>query len=328
MSEELLVVRSTYAMDQFHNYFKGKKGDDIFAITHTDMDGIMSGSMVASHFETTNVVMANYAKNNQLGFEVNESFTGKDIIITDYSFSVPKNIMDILAAKPKSVSIFDHHMNTLELVNSDEFDDVKNHASQEGIELFYDIDKERCGTKIIFDVLTANRKIDDAEKKLAELVDTYDRWLFTEEDMDPVYLNDFLYGSYQAYVMSPIVKEMVENKSVRKLNSWIKIGKGFHDLTVEMNKLTAENFAFVTEFKGYKVKAIEARGNSSLLGNAINEYDFVMIFHLDSRKGSFVYSLFKNPNSEADILSIAKSYGGGGHECACGFTCDDRLVNW
>ena len=74
------------------------------------------------------------------------------------------------------------------------------------------------------------------------------------------------------------------------------------------------------------MKAIEARGNSQLLGNAINEYPFIVIFHYDNRKKEFIYSLFKNANSDVNILSIATEYGGGGHVCACGFTSDQRLV--
>ena len=321
------IVRQTYAMEKFHSYFKGKKGNEILGITHTDMDGIMSGSIAADHFDTKNVLMANYGKGGVLGFDYKEaSMNEKDVIFTDYSFSTVDNLMALLDQKPKSLSIFDHHMNTLELVSSKEFDAVKNRASQEGVELFYDIDINRCGTKIIFDVLSESNAYSDAVQRLVNLVDTYDRWRFTEADLSSIYLNQYLYGSTQSYVMSPIVADMLHNDNEERLEAWLLIGKKFYDIKIKMNELTASTFSFDTEFHGHKVIAIEARGNSQLLGNAINEYPFVIIFHYDSKKKVFIYSMFKRENSDADILSIAKGYGGGGHVCACGFVSDQRLV--
>lgn len=319
------IVRTTYGMEGFLKYFDKKRGDSILCITHTDMDGIMAGSIVANAFQTNNWIMANYGKNNKIGFDFeNGCMEGKDVIITDYSFSTVENIMDLLNQKPKSLSIFDHHMNTLELAMSEELDKAKNHASQNGIELFYDIDINRCGTKIIFDALKDDATT-DAQEKLVDLVDTYDRWKFTKEDLSPLYLNDYLYGSTQTYVMSPAVVGLF-TANMEFLEDRLKIGKAYHDIKEEMNKLTSTAFSFTTEFKGYKIKAIEARGNSTLLGNAINEFPFVVIFHYDQWKKSFVYSMFKTTDSDADILSIAKSYGGGGHTCACGFTSDERLI--
>ena len=321
------IVRQTYAMEKFHDYFKGKKGNEVLGITHTDMDGIMSGSIVADHFGTKNVLMANYGKGDVLGFDYKEaSMNEKDVIFTDYSFSTVDNLMALLDQKPKSLSIFDHHMNTLELVSSKKFDAVKNRASQEGIELFYDIDINRCGTKIIFDVLSESNAYSDAVQRLVNLVDTYDRWRFTEADLSSIYLNQYLYGSTQSYVMSPIVADMLHNDNEERLEAWLLIGKKFYDIKIKMNELIASTFSFDTEFHGHKVIAIEARGNSQLLGNAINEYPFVIIFHYDSKKKVFIYSMFKRENSDADILSIAKGYGGGGHVCACGFVSDQRLV--
>ena len=321
------IVRATYAMEKFHSYFKDKKGDEILGITHTDMDGIMSGSVVADHFDTKNVLMANYGKGGVLGFDYKEaSMNEKDVIFTDYSFSTVDNLMVLLDQKPKSLSIFDHHMNTLELVTSKEFDAVKNRASQEGIELFYDIDTNRCGTKIIFDVLSEGHTVSLAKQKLIDLVDLYDRWKFTQEDLSPVYLNDFLYGSTQSYVMSPVVSDLVHNESMEKLDYWISVGNEFNKIKEQMNTLIDRIFSFYANFHGHRILAIEARGNSSLLGKAIKMYPFIAIFHYDSKKKVFVYSLFKREDSDVDILSIAKSYGGGGHVCACGFVSEERLI--
>ena len=326
MKKNIGKINCAMNMDKIYDYFKGKKGDEISVITHTDMDGIMAGSLVALYFDTKNVLMADYGKAGELGFDYHEvPIKDKHVIFTDYSFSNISNFMIILHEKPKSITVFDHHMNTLDLVRSKKIEVVKNKAAEMGVDLFYDVDINRCGTKIVFDVITRFSNCSKATARLVDLVDLYDRWKF-KDNLDPVYLNDYLYGSTQAYVMSPVVEAMITNISEVELDKWLSIGKQYRELKVQMNEITASSFSFNTVFHGYNVLAIEARGNSQLLGNAINEYPFIIVFHYDNRKKTFTYSLFKRESSDVDILSIAKEYGGGGHVCACGFVSDKRLV--
>ena len=326
MKKNIGKINCAMNMDKIYDYFKGKKGDEISVITHTDMDGIMAGSLVALCFDIKNVLMADYGKAGELGFDYHEvPIKDKHVIFTDYSFSNISNFMIILHEKPKSITVFDHHMNTLDLVRSKKIEVVKNKAAEMGVDLFYDVDINRCGTKIVFDVITRFSDCFKATVRLVDLVDLYDRWKF-KDNLDPVYLNDYLYGSTQAYVMSPVVEAMITNTSEVELDKWLSIGKQYRELKVQMNEITASAFSFNTVFHGYNVLAIEARGNSQLLGNAINEYPFIIVFHYDNRKKTFTYSLFKRESSDVDILSIAKEYGGGGHVCACGFVSDKRLV--
>ena len=326
MKKNIGKINCAMNMDKIYDYFKGKKGDEISVITHTDMDGIMAGSLVALCYDTKNVFMADYGKAGELGFDYHEvPIKDKHVIFTDYSFSNISNFMIILHEKPKSITVFDHHMNTLDLVRSKKIDVVKNKAAEMGVDLFYDVDINRCGTKIVFDMITRFSNCSKATARLVDLVDLYDRWKF-KDNLDPVYLNDYLYGSTQAYVMSPVVEAMITNTSEVELDKWLSIGKQYRELKEQMNKITASSFSFNTVFHGYNVLAIEARGNSQLLGNAINEYPFIIVFHYDNRKKTFTYSLFKRESSDVDILSIAKEYGGGGHVCACGFVSDKRLV--
>ena len=326
MKKNIGKINCAMNMDKIYDYFKGKKGDEISVITHTDMDGIMAGSLVALCLDTKNVFMADYGKAGELGFDYHEvPIKDKHVIFTDYSFSNISNFMIILHEKPKSITVFDHHMNTLDLVRSKKIEVVKNKAAEMGVDLFYDVDINRCGTKIVFDMITRFNNYSKATARLVDLVDLYDRWKF-KDNLDPVYLNDYLYGSTQAYVMSPVVEAMITNNSEVELDKWLSIGKQYRELKVQMNEITASAFSFNTVFHGYNVLAIEARGNSQLLGNAINEYPFIIVFHYDNRKKTFTYSLFKRESSDVDILSIAKEYGGGGHVCACGFVSDKRLV--
>ena len=76
-------ARTSNNMEKFNAYFEGMRGADILVITHTDMDGIVAGSLVADYFDTKNVVMANYGKGGELGFDYKTiGLKGKDVIFT------------------------------------------------------------------------------------------------------------------------------------------------------------------------------------------------------------------------------------------------------
>ena len=69
MKKNIGKINCAMNMDKIYDYFKGKKGDEISVITHTDMDGIMAGSLIALCFDTKNVLMADYGKAGELGLD-------------------------------------------------------------------------------------------------------------------------------------------------------------------------------------------------------------------------------------------------------------------
>ena len=87
MKKNIGKINCAMNMDKIYDYFKGKKGDEISVITHTDMDGIMAGSLIALCFDTKNVFMADYGKAGELGFDYHEvPIKDKHVIFTDEHF--------------------------------------------------------------------------------------------------------------------------------------------------------------------------------------------------------------------------------------------------
>lgn len=71
---------------------------------------------------------------------------------------------------------------------------------------------------------------------------------------------------------------------------------------------------------------LNAEGSSDTVASVVSpEHDAILLFKKD--KDSWRYSLYRTEGSNADILSVAKSLGGGGHPGACGFE-SKKLLEW
>lgn len=68
----------------------------------------------------------------------------------------------------------------------------------------------------------------------------------------------------------------------------------------------------------YNVHALNARGNSHIFGDMIQNGDIYMIYHYNGRIQKWTCSLYTGENG-IDVSGIAKYYGGGGHAHAAGF---------
>lgn len=78
--------------------------------------------------------------------------------------------------------------------------------------------------------------------------------------------------------------------------------------------------AFEAEFEGYNCLAMNAAlvGSEAFGEEGMNEYDILIPFFFNGKEYSI--SLFSN---KVDVSEIATKHGGGGHEGAAGFQCDE-----
>lgn len=294
--------------------------DDSVLFTHTDLDGHMAAMVIDSIIPEIPIFCNNYG--NRRVWTIDQVF-GKNVIFTDYSLP-KKDFDDLMSGKfgILSLTIFDHHETSLKLIDKDNFNTKFN------VPLYMDIDIERCGSKIAFEDCEAYNLIknlfseDQAEKakKLIDYVDDYDRWQKKHIECD--YINSYVYASGMMYPRSPIYTSMLYAPD--GLQKAIEYGKKFYDNKMELYRTQEDAFAFeVEDFKGLHIKAIQGHGNS-LMFKDINEYDAVCVYHRDYKTEDWKYSLFTSKD-DVDILSIAESFGGGGHKQACGFSTYDNL---
>lgn len=80
--------------------------------------------------------------------------------------------------------------------------------------------------------------------------------------------------------------------------------------------------AFDAKIPGYdnlSCIAINGISSSFAFGDMIDTYDVAVLFHYDGPDHTWKYSIYSGENSEVDVSTIAKFFGGGGHKHASGF---------
>lgn len=312
-------VKDGYRFVSTHPKIKSFTRDNSVLFTHTDLDGHMAAMVIDAVIPEIPTFCNNYG--NKRVWTIDQIY-GKNVIFTDYSLNA-KDFNDLLSGEYGilSLTVFDHHETTLKNIKLQNGD--KNH-----IPYYIDITTEYCGAKIAFE----NCKVKDLIKdlfseeqakraaKLINYVDDYDCW--KKQYIESDYINAYVYGSGMMYPRSPIYTSMLYADD--GLEKAIKYGKKFYDNKMELYRTQEDAFAFeVEDFKGLHIKAIQGYGNSLMFPD-IYDYDAVCIFHQDNRTQDWKYSLFTEKD-EIDILSIAESFGGGGHAHACGFTTYENL---
>lgn len=78
------------------------------------------------------------------------------------------------------------------------------------------------------------------------------------------------------------------------------------------------------EHGGYKCFCMNRKGNSLMFGDKVNEYDAVIPFYYNN--GKWTYSMFTIKDN-VDCEATARSYGGGGHLKAAGWSIDRFIFN-
>jgi oligoribonuclease NrnB/cAMP/cGMP phosphodiesterase (DHH superfamily) len=180
------------------------------------------------------------------------------------------------------------------------------------------------------------------------LVDDHDRWIHKEENSDMfciglsnVEWEEGKSGLYQTF----LVKERNEILCGRTADDFEKYSdmlniisqtgrtiKKYMDKTNDVRKrFNAYPFTFTHPLENRKVTwlCINSYGNSSILGDAINEYDAVVIYNRN--KDNWVYNIYSLVTKEP-IVQYAKAFGlyggisGGGHDHAAGWVTEDFML--
>jgi oligoribonuclease NrnB/cAMP/cGMP phosphodiesterase (DHH superfamily) len=97
------------------------------------------------------------------------------------------------------------------------------------------------------------------------------------------------------------------------------------------NRIYSGGFAFETELEGYKVIAInKGMANSQLFDHVWNpnKHDIMIAFCMRKNGTKWKVSLYTTEDKNVDVSLICKKYGGGGHQKAAGFVCNELPFNW
>ena len=313
----------------------------IYVYHHNDHDGIVAAGVLynyhkKSHADKFVFNMIDY--NVLLNFDHVDFKNDDRVFFLDYSFSNKDNIEEFKKLLSRRSHIndvvwIDHHKTSVE-------SELNNHYMIPGIRRI-----GLCGAAWTYlylngseftytdlesrDDIPAKFHRSDKIPTFLKYIDDYDCW----KHMYPV-TNDFHYGLTISHPTDDMINILLSTSEIVRsmINNYItkiiKQGEAVQKFLKFENKeyhvdMYGFEYTLPEERGGYKCFCMNRKGNSIMFGDKINEYDAVIPFYFDGKR--WTYSIFSNKD-HIDCSEVAKSYGGGGHKGAAGWTSDKLLL--
>lgn len=280
---------------------------------------------------------------------------GDEIFLVDYSFSKKENLEFILdlADRGFDVTWIDHHKTSVDILAGEAFKDIDVFDYNN---FHICVETDMCGACVAYlyfcNIINGMADEEDLKTiKYLAYVNSYDIWKF-----DMPNTKQFNYGiralnhtprnifsmilNYDPSLVSELFNcddksEKFYDAMESFTNKIINDGKIIEKYCNNENKQVCDQYAFeyfirdFVENRVYKCIAVNKRGNSSMFGDLINDYDIVTPFIFNGEQ--YVYSLYTNKDNVdcerlAKILGTYDGLGGGGHLKAAGFQTYDPII--
>ena len=302
---------------------------------HNDHDGIVAAGILyhlylkhIRYYTDIEFIMIDYQK--ELNFDHINS--NDKVYFLDYSFSNDTNLCRftelIERIGNRNIVWIDHHKTSIGILDSYNINGIRdislcgaawtyiycNNYRHNGNKYYnmsaepYDISKEFHEDKDI--------------PKYLKYIDDYDCWkkIYPET-------NDFHYGlnisNPKDSSMHDLIYQLLSIESVIQQGQAIQEYLKINDRDYHVNMYGFE-YTLPEEHGGYKCFCLNRKGNSLMFGDKVNEYDAVIPFYFVN--GRWTYSMF-TAKDNVDCSAVAKSFGGGGHLKAAGWTSDELIFN-
>jgi oligoribonuclease NrnB/cAMP/cGMP phosphodiesterase (DHH superfamily) len=336
---------------------------------HNDEDGISSAAVIYEYLKARNKKLGSKPifQFYEIDYTVKlDSILPEDkiretdeLFFVDYSFSNPHNLeyMEHLADSAIAITWIDHHLTSKNIIDS--IDWKKKYIDRGIIDAY--IRTDYCATWIAYYYAYMNinniphdtinwYKFESIYYPLyIQYVDSWDTWKHNKN-----YTTEFNYGMRSIWHGPKNTFSLIFNHNSRLLNSLFCMnekskdrmlkflteiaakGRIIMDYVNETNKTLVKNLSFKCKirdhinYKEYSVLCCNSKGNSTLFGDLINDYDIVCLFTFNGC--IYVYSLYTNKeyvNCEeiAKLLASVDGLGGGGHAKAAGFQTYNELLS-
>lgn len=232
---------------------------------------------------------------------------GKDVLIVDFSY--PRAVLLEMAAKAKSIQVFDHHKSAA--------------ADLAGLD-FCVFDMHRSGAGIAWDMLRQGER----RPMLVELVQDRDLWRWKVGASKE--LNAWIGAQERDFLQWDHIMRALDDETEtvqRRSHCCIEQGRQILKHIDAYVESTGKN-ARTLRFTGHDVPFVNAPGTmaSELIGKLAEGAPFAVGF-FQRADGKWQYSL--RSRGDFDVSKIAKALGGGGHRQAAGFesgASPDELV--
>ena len=246
------------------------------------------------------------------------NITGKNIIIIDVAYSA--NIVKQIADEANMILFIDHHVSIA--------DDIQNLKLPPPHEIVYDINES--GASLVWKYFFKNKPmptfvkhIRDNDIGLWEMEHTFDFMVYIEMNLptnpDFASLKQWDALLDEKYLDKIIARGSIYNEYKTHL---IEYNANRHTIVqFPSKKFTNKNSSVLNKIGQYKVAVINnGCPSASLIGKYIVENfvcDFCIIWNYNVKKKKYIISM---RSKKADVGTIAKELGGGGHKFASAFS--------
>lgn len=291
-----------------------------------DLDGIFCGVIAGLAFSEPELIGYDYGE----PFDIRQ-YKKQVIGMADVSLPMPEMIS--LANNAESLTWYDHHKSAFDAfiayvtekniqITKTEMNGLITLYEAPDLKLKYYYSTVLSAAEIV-QMIEYNDFTNENIKKIVRLIGQYDTWrqsdekkLFSDLDWNEFTL-PFQYGmrTYQKPEDVDIFHIIIDEK--------ILVGRSILEYQKNINQTVMKN-RFVVEHNGLKLLAVNSNffNSNTFEGFFISELHDAMMPFVFAGNGKFKFSLYTT--KDVDILSIAKSFGGGGHPQACGFELDSK----
>mgnify|MGYP000004502918 FL=1 len=216
--------------------------------------------------------------------------TGRDVVIVDFSY--PRDALVRMADAARSIIVLDHHKTARDAL--------------EGLP-FCVFDMERSGAGLAWDILHPGKP----RPWIVDYAEDRDLWRWKLPDSRDV----------NAWLQSiPLTLDAVGDTVAAGRDAALHAGRAVSVAQrryIETAK-TGARFAMVGSFGPVPVVNAGVYCNSEVVGELAVGHPFAAAW-VECSNGTVLYSL-RSPPDGVDVGAIAKTFGGGGHRNAAGFT--------
>lgn len=308
--------------------------NNIYVFHHNDHDGIVAAGILYNKFseERRDKIIFNMIDyDKDLNFDMIDLEGNDQVYFLDYSFSSDHNKTEfekLLQRRTTANGVIwiDHHLSSLGIFKDYKISGIRNTALSGAAWTYLYLYCQKSLKELYHPIINDKEKVSDIFHSDSDIpvflkfIDDYDCWKH-------IYAisNDFHYGLTISNPKDEIISDLLSGcddvydiiLSGEKIQKYLD----FENKEYHVNMYGFE-YTLPKEHGGIKCFCLNRKGNSIMFGDKINEYDAVIPFYYIN--GIWKYSIFTN-KSDVDCLTIAKSYGGGGHKMAAGFQTDKLI---
>lgn len=274
---------------------------DGLAAAYITKEAIQANRGVYFHYNEMITKAVQYGEEQSIFDDLN-----KDDIFYFVDFSLKREQMKELAKKVAIINVLDHHKTAEKELEKIE-DEIEN------ITIIFDMNK--CGATLCYDYFFSLLPNAFPRRELFEYIEDRNLWKWQLENSKEISAGlKWLVLPNDIEYFKEIAQRYPDEKN--KLEYIGKILLSDQDQAVNSKiKRTQE-----VVIKDVTFRALNATENISEIGNAIcQKYSTPALIFFFTEKSEVVCSL-RSLDELEDVSIVAKSFGGGGHRNACGFT--------